>query len=40
MFTPEPGTLLPPLTAEQELVLLARTLWHEGYVDHLAGHSC
>lgn len=38
MFTPEPGALLPPLTAEQELVLLARTLWHEGYDDHLAGH--
>jgi ribulose-5-phosphate 4-epimerase/fuculose-1-phosphate aldolase len=38
MFTPEPGTLLPSLTAEQELVLLARTLWHEGYDDHLAGH--
>lgn len=37
-FTPEPGALLPPLTAEQELVLLARTLWHEGYDDHLAGH--
>jgi ribulose-5-phosphate 4-epimerase/fuculose-1-phosphate aldolase len=38
MFIPEPGSLLPPLTAEQELVLLARTLWHEGYDDHLAGH--
>ena len=38
MFTPEPGALLPSLTAEQELVLLARTLWHEGYDDHLAGH--
>jgi ribulose-5-phosphate 4-epimerase/fuculose-1-phosphate aldolase len=37
-FQPEPGTLLPPLTAQQELVLLARTLWHEGYDDHLAGH--
>lgn len=38
MFTAEPGVLLPPLTPEQELVLLARTLWHEGYDDHLAGH--
>lgn len=38
MFTAEPGALLPPLTPGQELVLLARTLWHEGYDDHLAGH--
>lgn len=38
MFVPEPGALLPPLTPELELVLLARTLWHEGYDDHLAGH--
>ena len=38
MFIPEPGSLLPALSAEQELVLLARTLWHEGYDDHLAGH--
>jgi len=38
MFTPEPDALLPALTAEQELVLLARTLWQEGYDDHLAGH--
>lgn len=38
MFSPEPGALLPALTAEQQLVLLARTLWHEGYDDHLAGH--
>jgi ribulose-5-phosphate 4-epimerase/fuculose-1-phosphate aldolase len=30
--------LLPKLTPEQELVLLARTLWREGYDDHLAGH--
>ena len=37
-FSPEPGLLLPELTAHQELVLLARTLWHEGYDDHLAGH--
>ena len=35
---PLPPVVIPPLTAEQELVLLARTLWHEGYDDHLAGH--
>lgn len=38
MFRPEPDSLLPALRAEQELVLLARTLWREGYDDHLAGH--
>jgi L-ribulose-5-phosphate 4-epimerase len=32
------GALLPELTPRQELTLLARTLWHEGYDDHLAGH--
>jgi L-ribulose-5-phosphate 4-epimerase len=37
-FAPTPGALLPALTPRQELVLLARTLWHEGYDDHLAGH--
>jgi ribulose-5-phosphate 4-epimerase/fuculose-1-phosphate aldolase len=30
--------LLPPLTPQLEVVLLARTLWREGYDDHLAGH--
>ena len=35
---PAPDALLPALTPRQELVLLARTLWHEGYDDHLAGH--
>lgn len=35
---PEPGALLPRLTPRQELALLARTLWREGYDDHLAGH--
>ena len=30
--------LLPPLTREEEIVLLARTLWREGFDDHLAGH--
>lgn len=35
---PRPGGLLPDLTPRQELALLARTLWREGYDDHLAGH--
>ena len=30
--------LIPDLSAAEELVLLARTLWREGYDDHLAGH--
>ena len=30
--------LLPPLSPQLEVVLLARTLWREGYDDHLAGH--
>lgn len=38
MFMPTPEQLLPPLTPRQEIVLLARTLWREGYDDHLAGH--
>ncbi|HWE68460.1 MAG TPA: class II aldolase/adducin family protein [Acidimicrobiales bacterium] len=37
-FTPTATALLPRLTPRQELVLLARTLWREGYDDHLAGH--
>jgi len=37
-FSPTPGHLLPDLTPQEEIVLLARTLWHEGYDDHLAGH--
>lgn len=37
-FRPDTRALLPDLTRRQELVLLARTLWHEGYDDHLAGH--
>lgn len=37
-FVPTAGSLLPDLTPRQELVLLARTLWREGYDDHLAGH--
>jgi L-ribulose-5-phosphate 4-epimerase len=37
-FSPDRDCLLPPLDPRQELVLLARTLWREGYDDHLAGH--
>jgi ribulose-5-phosphate 4-epimerase/fuculose-1-phosphate aldolase len=37
-FTPTTEKLLPDLTPREELVLLARTLWREGYNDHLAGH--
>ncbi len=37
-FVARPGRLLPDLSPREELVLLARTLWHEGYDDHLAGH--
>jgi L-ribulose-5-phosphate 4-epimerase len=36
--SPTPDSLLPELSPRQELVLLARTLWREGYDDHLAGH--
>jgi ribulose-5-phosphate 4-epimerase/fuculose-1-phosphate aldolase len=37
-FMPTPEALLPPLTPQLELVLLARTLRREGYDDHLGGH--
>jgi L-fuculose-phosphate aldolase len=37
-FIPTADKLLPDLTLKEELVLLARTLWREGYDDHLAGH--
>lgn len=37
-FIPRPDALMPELTPPQELVLLARALWREGYDDHLAGH--
>ena len=38
--TPAPTRtrLLPELSPRQELALLARALWREGYDDHLAGH--
>ncbi len=38
LSSPGATRLLPELTPRQELVLLARTLWREGYDDHLAGH--
>jgi L-ribulose-5-phosphate 4-epimerase len=37
-FDPTPEKLIPDLSPREELVLLARCLWHEGYNDHLAGH--
>jgi len=37
-FTPTPEKLIPDLSGPEELVLLARCLWREGYNDHLAGH--
>jgi L-ribulose-5-phosphate 4-epimerase len=38
VFTPTTDKLLPDLTPREELVVLARVLWREGYNDHLAGH--
>jgi ribulose-5-phosphate 4-epimerase/fuculose-1-phosphate aldolase len=37
-FTPTAEKLIPDLSPREELVLLARALWREGYNDHLAGH--
>jgi ribulose-5-phosphate 4-epimerase/fuculose-1-phosphate aldolase len=37
-FRPTRDSLLPDLTPQQEIAILARTLWREGYDDHLAGH--
>jgi ribulose-5-phosphate 4-epimerase/fuculose-1-phosphate aldolase len=37
-FIPTAEKLIPDFTPREELVLLARTLWREGYNDHLAGH--
>ncbi|MEZ5168842.1 MAG: class II aldolase/adducin family protein [Acidimicrobiales bacterium] len=37
-FQPTPDRLIPELSPREELVLLARALWREGYDDHLAGH--
>ena len=37
-FQPSADRLLPQLDVRTEMVLLARTLWREGFDDHLAGH--
>lgn len=37
-FVPTADRLIPDLTPAEEIVLLARALWAEGYCDHLAGH--
>ena len=37
-FTPTADRLIPELDAREEMVMLGRTLWNEGYRDHLAGH--
>jgi ribulose-5-phosphate 4-epimerase/fuculose-1-phosphate aldolase len=37
-FTPTAEKLIPDMSTREELVLLARCLWSEGYSDHLAGH--
>lgn len=37
-FIPTREKLTPDLSPREELVVLARTLHHEGYDDHLAGH--
>ncbi|WP_007509552.1 class II aldolase/adducin family protein [Pseudofrankia saprophytica] len=37
-FIPTAEKLMPELTTREEIVLLARALWREGYNDHLAGH--
>ena len=37
-FEPTAEKLIPDLVAREELVVLARALWREGYNDHLAGH--
>jgi len=38
VFIPTAEKLMPDLTPREELVVLARALWREGYNDHLAGH--
>jgi len=37
-FQPTAEKLIPDLSLREEMVLLARCLWREGYNDHLAGH--
>ena len=38
VFDPSPDLLLPPLSPRQELAILARALYREGYEEHIAGH--
>ena len=37
-FKPTLDHLSPAMTIREEMVVLARALWKEGYNDHLAGH--
>lgn len=37
-FEPTAEKLVPDLSLREQLVVLARALWREGYDDHLAGH--
>jgi L-ribulose-5-phosphate 4-epimerase len=37
-FEPTVEKLIPEMSLREELVVLARCLWREGYNDHLAGH--
>ncbi|MBL7497862.1 class II aldolase/adducin family protein [Frankia sp. CNm7] len=37
-FVPTAEKLMPELSTREEIALLARALWREGYNDHLAGH--
>ncbi len=37
-FRPTADRLSPELSQREQIVLLARALWREGYDDHLAGH--
>jgi ribulose-5-phosphate 4-epimerase/fuculose-1-phosphate aldolase len=38
MFEPTPTQLLPELSPQAEVALLARALWREGFDDHISGH--
>ncbi|HEV8296606.1 MAG TPA: class II aldolase/adducin family protein [Acidimicrobiales bacterium] len=38
MYEPTAEKLLPDFSEREQVALLARTLWREGYNDHLAGH--
>jgi L-ribulose-5-phosphate 4-epimerase len=37
-FEPTLDALMPDLSQEEELTILARALWRAGYNDHIAGH--